>query len=448
MNNKKIVELSLKELLIVLLRNWFIIFMCVVISGATFGIKTYFDRRDSFKESYRRYQVNMSTYNQEIFATEEAIRYNTLKGNAQDASAKNSVFMQVDPFKVRMAHLTFVISADGAGNLDSVNRYIVNVYRTLILSAPISEIYKGIDLNKYTDERLVGLIYIEEPEKGTVAPVNLINVSAIGNGDIDPMQVLRNLSEYLERQEQQISTTTAAHQLTTVGARTAYESNDSLALQQSNKRASVKEATKTIKDLEDDLARIRARKPKAPSLVRQIIKQAVIIGIIVFVLVALVFICIYLVQIRVQTSDQIQNQLGIRYLGGGLYKPRKFIGKWGDILSGVIKPSTDAAVKDLIKENLKAIVCDKLSTVLITGTVSQETLESFCSSLTNLCSEKTISFLIQTDLSNNALAVQALEKAEGVVFVERINSSRLRKVYKNYERVMQSNKKVLGYTLI
>ena len=448
MNNKRTVELSIKELLIVLLRNWIPLLIIVAISASAFGIKTYYERRDSFKQSYRNYQVSLSTYNQEIFATEEAIRYNTLKGNAQDAAAKNSVFMQVDPFNVRMAHITFVVNAEGTGNLDSVNRNIVNIYRALILSAPTSEIYKGIDFGKYTDDRLVGLIYIVEPEKGTVAPVNLINVSAIGNEDIDPMQSLQNLAAYLHKQREDIAPTTAAHQLTTVGERSTYETNDILALQQNEKRASVKEATKTIKDLEDDLVRIAGRKPKAPSLLRQVVKQSVIAGFITAVLVALVIISIYLVQIRIQTADQIRTQLGIRYLGGGAYKCRKFIGRWGDLLGGTSKSSSDSAVNNLIKENLKSILSNKSCTILLTGTVSQETLEDFSVRLRDLCPEFVTEFFVQTDLVNNALAIQALEKAEGVIFVERINSSKLKQVSRNYERVLQSNKKVLGYALV
>lgn len=450
MNGKKTVELSLKEFLVVLLRKWLILFVCALIAAGAFGAKTFVERRDDFKELYRRYQVNLSAFNQEVSSTEEAIRYNTLKQTAQESYNKNSVLMQVDPFNVRMAHLTFVVSAEGTGNLDSVNRNIASVYRTLIASAPVSEIYKGIDSSKYTVDNLLGLIVVEDLFTTNTAntPPNLINVNAIGNEDIDPVRTLENLAEYLNQKKESVAATTAAHQLSSVGARSAYESNDSLSVQQNEKRAALSEATQKIKDLEDELEKIRGRKPNAPSLLRHVAKQGLIAAVVMAILAAFVLILIYAVQIQIQTADQIQAQLGLRYLGGGLHKKGKLFGRWGDYLSGVDKLSSDPAVRRLVEANVKEAVCGKFDTVLLTGTVSQEALEAFASGLEALCGENTIKLIAQADIVNNALAVEALEAAQAVILVECIGDSKLKRVYQCAERARQSGKQLIGYTLI
>ena len=188
-------------------------------------------------------------------------------------------------------------------------------------------------------------------------------------------------------------------------------------------------------------------KPVVPSLVRESVNSAIIALLISIILITFIIIVEYIVLIPIQTDEQIQSQLGIRYLNGGLYRKGKLFGRMGDKLSGIEKLASEKDIKALVHANIKEAACGKFDIVLVTGTVAQGVVDDLASELTQLCAEQRTQFVALRDVANNASAIETLEKTKAVIFVERIGESKLKKVYRGFERVQQSDKVIIGYTL-
>ena len=450
MNGKKTVELSMKELLIVLLRKWWIILLCAFLAASAFGLKAYSDRYANRDEMNRRYQVNLDAYNQQIREKENAIQYLVNKRAAGEQYNSNSILMQIDPFNLNAAHMTIIVNAQrpegeaGSSSLDSINSTIIGAYSSIVESAPLTKLLSGIVLKEYEESYLKELVTIEETDTGKK---NLLILTAIGNEAIDPMEVLNVLFEYIKAQQENVAKSTTPHQLASLGTYVSIESDAELAKEQSDKRKSIAEDSISIKNLEEDLEKIRGSKPAAPSLIRGAIKNAAIAFLIAMIIIAFAIIIDYIVHIRIQTDEQLQSQLGIRYLKGGLYKRGKLFGRWGDKLSGMESLATDTDIKALVYANIKEATCRKYDLILVTGTVAQDVVDGFANELTQQCAEHGTKFIASRDVANNASSIEVLYQAQAVVFVERIGESKLKKVYRGVERVRQSDKDIIGYTL-
>ena len=260
MNGKKIVELSMKELLIVLLRKWWIILLCAVLVASAFGLKTYSDRYANRDEMNRRYQVNLDAYNQEIRAKENEIQYLVNKIAAGELYNNNSILMQIDPFNMYAAHMTVIVNAQhpagetGSSSLDSINSTIIGAYRSIVESAPLANLLSGVVSDEYPESYLKELVTIEDTD---AAKKNLLIISVVGNEAIDPADVLSVLFSFLEEQQENVAKSTTPHQLVSLGAYASIESNAELAKTQSDKREALAEDSIKIKKLEEDLDKIR-----------------------------------------------------------------------------------------------------------------------------------------------------------------------------------------------
>lgn len=457
MNGKKTVELSLKELFIVLLRKWWIIVLCTAVVAAITGATSFLDRKNNLDELYRRYYVNLDAYNQEIRANENVIKYLTDKKNAGEIYNKNSILMHIDPFNMRVAYLTLVVNAarpadiSSSFNLDSLNASITNVYRTLVTSIPLSNFLPDAVKDKYSEYYLRELVNINAEESSNQIDTkrNVLTLKAVGNEDIDPLVLLNNIFTYLQQHQDNVSEITGDHYLASLGAYETTESDAELAKVLSDKREALAEDSVQIKKLEDELDKIRSRKPALPSLLRGSIRTVVINSLIAAVIFSILVVAYYIVFIPIQTDEQIQWQTGIRYLKGGLYKRGKtFIGRWGDKLSGVDKLASEKDTKALIQANIKDALQSRYDSVLLTGCVAQTVLDSFVEELSVACKDIGTDFIAFRDVANNPLAIEALSKVQAVLFVERIDETKLKKVYRAVERVRQSDKIIIGYTLL
>ncbi|MPM59716.1 hypothetical protein SDC9_106562 [bioreactor metagenome] len=255
------------------------------------------------------------------------------------------------------------------------------------------------------------------------------------------------LFEYIKAQQENVAKSTTPHQLSSLGAYASIESDTELAKEQSDKRKSIAEDSISIRNHEEDLEKIRGSKPAAPSFIRGSIRSAAIALLVTVIIIAFTIIIDYIIHIRIQTDEQIQSQLGIRYLKGGLYKRGKLFGKWGDKLSGIESLATDIDTKNLVYANIKEATYRKYDLILVTGTVAQDVVDGFANELTQLCAEHGTQFIASRDVANNASAIEVLYQAQAVIFVERIGESKLKKVYRGVERVRQSDKDIIGYTL-
>jgi len=91
---------------------------------------------------------------------------------------------------------------------------------------------------------------------------------------------------------------------------------------------------------------------------------------------------------------------------------------------------------------------DGRQSVLLTGTLPEEQVSAFAGKLAKTAGLEHVRVENGGSVNKSAQSVQALADTEAVVLVERLQTSRLKEVWQEKERVEQSGKPILGYVLI
>lgn len=462
----KTVELSMKEFLIVVLRSWLPIFICAILLASLMGFQEFIKNKSMEDDIQTRYIRELSAYNETIRAKENELKNFTNKMNASIEHNKNSILLKSDPIYGPTASLSFSIKAltsqdemsvngspiEGNENTNTVkiinessagiNERIANVYQVLMGRANLPEILKSVLSQNYDQEYLQEIIRLEKTTD------SLMKITAVGNVDINPSVIVQSLYEYIQLQQKFVSETATPHKLTSLGLISVDKMDIKFAEEQEMSRDTMAEYSEVIKKLQENIDLVKKEKPVKPVFANSVIKKTLMGLLIGLILASLIRVLYYGATIKIQSTEQIQQQLGARYLGGGLHKRGVFLGRFADKLSGTRALATNPDVLEYLSLNLREMMSGKNTKVLLTGALPQAVIEEFSKNIqSHFETERNISFLIGSDLLQNPSSLKKLEESGAVLFVERINFSKLKLVNQEIERVRQSGKDILGYIL-
>lgn len=448
---QKAYDFTLKELLILILRKSGIIFLCaLIVSLITFGgtYLSYQLNKDAVKLNY---QLQMEKYTLAEREKKEVIeKYNDQLESMNDYYSK-SILMQVDPQNVRTAYFDFFIKetipSSSIENQNSLISALYGAYISALAQVPFETLLGDLFPTGYEDG------YIRETIKLTnlfdPPPVSLENpvlrIVAIGDYQIDPIVVVERVFDYFSSKQDEISVLIRSHQLFPLGKIEIFTQDISLAEQQKLKLNEINTTFSNLKSQEEDYKKIQSNRPTIANGMKNVIKNsglafaAGMAAAIAFIITA------YLANNRIQTAYQIQEQLGIRYLGGGLHKKGKLFARLADCLCGTTGLATDPDVRSLVFSNVLESLHGEEKSILLTGTLNQSDIQSLSNSL---IFDDPIKVYVAVDLPNNPSAIELLDQIQSVIIVERIGVSKLSAIYRIVERARQSDKEIIGYTLI
>ena len=151
----------------------------------------------------------------------------------------------------------------------------------------------------------------------------------------------------------------------------------------------------------------------------------------------------YIIRLPIQTPEQIQNRLDIRYLGGIQRAKRLSL---ADRIVGTLRMGNEEKAMGIIAANIEEFV-GKKKRILVSGTVSDDIIERFIRQLSLKWSNGDFDFIGGSDINDYADTIKKLSNSDAVILVERINKSQLKKIRDEIIRIDMSSKEIIGYVL-
>ena len=151
----------------------------------------------------------------------------------------------------------------------------------------------------------------------------------------------------------------------------------------------------------------------------------------------------YLISIPLQLPEQIQSQLKIKYLGG---VRRKKYSSLGDRVAGSLRLLEEREAMDVIAANI-ADFAGESKKFLVTGTLPSEAIKEFKDKLSKHYKYGSSEFIAGEDLNLHPETVEKFMECDAVILIERLGQSRLHVVNQIVDRIEMSGKEILGYAL-
>ena len=372
----KQVEISMKELLVYILRRWRIIIGFALLFALALGGYSFLTQSSRLNGGEASANIDFGT---QLSLTIDLVGFNN-KGLAAhtENTAKN----------------------------DRLNK-LRDRYLLIAQAAPLSDILKDVAGVETVDAEMINLVNIESPSVG------ILNITVIGNHGLNTGLAAEAIYKYLQGFTDQLSESVSDNILSVIAKKSLTS-------------ASAGESTGN--------GRFNARSYVMNS----------VIGLLIGFVAGVLFVAsIYLIRLPLQTPEQVQKLLGIRYLGGVRRKTRLSL---GDRLAGSLRVSQANEAMEMISANLGEFVGNNKN-ILVTGTISGTVIDEFTKKLALDFKEKELSFVSGPDINKNAETVTELGKCDAVVLVERIDCSQLKHVNEVKERIDMSGKEILGYIL-
>lgn len=387
----KTISVSLKEMLLAVLRRWYVLLVIAIMFAGAYALVS--------RRSYQS-KVNSLSMNTEIAAQIKAQEKDI---QAQESYIKHSILYNSDPLNIPVASLDLDIDSAGPA---SEQAKISNHYLTLAQGLKLSEVLKGLVPDSLGEPLLKEIISFKRVDN------DIVNIQVLGNQGYDPLRVAYALMEQLQLKRDIVRASAADHSLSVLGEKSSHQMDQSV----QNLRNTT---DKNLADAKAKLEKLQAANPaalKRPSLIR----DGLLGGFAGLVLGALLVLMVYLIFLPIQYKKQPQDQLGLRYLG--------------DI----------AKQAELSTANLKEATGPNIS-LLLTGRVEEKALAEAAETLRQGDGP---AMLTGANLHQDAATVGKLAQAEGVVLLLVLGKSRVRNIAEDIQRVDQSGKKLVGYFII
>ena len=259
----KKVEISMKEILVYVLRRWkpivgFALILAILLGGYS--------------------------YSQGIPSTEEAIP-NLAEPDIVESDQTTLLSLSIDldltGFEKYREYHDNIAKNDILVKLQA--RYLI-----VAQGAPLTEILSGIVPADYGDAQLDRLVKVENPSAG------IINIAVSGADDVDSKMAAAAIYEYLSGRSESLSQSVSPHKLSILASSSSAVASESAPVPTAGDAKYISSAL-----------------------------MGLLIGLVVGILAAAFF---YLVALPVQIPEQIQRQLDVRYLGGVRRKKRLSLG--------------------------------------------------------------------------------------------------------------------------
>lgn len=383
------VDISMKEILVYVVRRWKIIIAFALVVAMVIGWAGYIKQAPKVPDA-------------------------TLDLNETSTSADGKINYANKNVKVSLG--IDLINFNGSGDsyhltlvMNDFLEKIVNRYLLIAQGAPFTEILKDVIPSNISEDLWHDRIKVESSMTGVID----IYVSDLYNAD--PNEVASAIYDYLLSFNSAIGKSLAEHELSIIAS-------------------SITQSSPT-------------KEETLPASVVTVVSSPIISALVAFlaglVVAALVAVVIYLIRLPIQVPDQVQQQLGIRYIGG--FRKKKFL-SLGDRVAGSLRIADEGEAMGLIFANLKSFIGDH-SKILLTGSIDEKSVKEFADKIALVNDRADIVFITGSDINKSASGVSALMDCDAVVLVERIDHSKLRHIREEKDRIEMSGKDIVGYVL-
>ena len=442
--------------------------------------------RDYLKylSDYDKYELSISTNERQLQEKKTLRSQNEERITPIKAYLDKSLLMRIDPYKKTIASATISIQlTDSLYTGTSPNAYDNRAYLTEYFSKKIADQYIVImTYTSYSDVIKSALtIPAGEEDLREVIQVlqtgdtGIITIRVFEVPGLDSEKAISLLLEYLFSKKAAIENESIGHKLTVIDQNRRSSYDASLFDQQTRLNQQVKDSETLARALNWDISVLESNKFYAPiapdspikptepvkpakpaagdvitgSSLREFIKR-VLFGIIPSLLVGiLVASVLYYVSFPVQTPEQLQDQLGVLYLGGIKRKDRFAHRLLNRKLVGYYLLADEKDAPHIMMHKIQSAK-PGIRSIYLTGTVPLASISKIAEKLNQYSKDHDsgVSFTFGENIERAPSSILDMKEAEAVVIVERLQDSRMHQVSREAERIRSSETELLGYVLV
>lgn len=459
------VELTLKEIFISVLHRWKLVLLIALVCAAAVGGYNYSTLSAGLGELQDAYETQQAAYTENLAAKRSSIAHFKDIVNAARMYSDNSLLMKVDPYNKRVASLTLSVEVDpdsitldlsdqktlGLIDLrDSLVSNLISRYLIIAGNARLSEVWGGVIPEGIGETYLREVVSVDRYVDKDLLPggEGILTISVTGVDGLDEEVAVDKIYQYLLEKKPLLESTIHAHTLTVLDQSKLTSVDTQLADVQAAQRNLVADTSNKIEVIYQEIETLNNERPSAPSLTSNMVKSAILGFLLGFVLGVVLAVLLYLAKMPVQFASQIQSQLGVRFLGGIKPKKKGFcVTRLKNRLAGEQLLQDEPDGFRLAGANV-AQLAGEHRRVLVTGTLPEQDITRAAQRLSAQLEGRDVTLIPSAGVNQSADAVNGLAESDAVVFVERLQQSRLRDVLMEKERVELADKPVLGYVLV
>lgn len=452
-NNRYEEEIDLKDLMYAVFRKWRSVIVVGIIVAILLGmykgipaIKAVNDpnvlanNQKVYNDALVVYSDNKERLEKEITNIEKDI-------NQKEDYLENSLLMQINPYDKHVANINYYVNAEEY-EFKVINYYLTYAQGGDLYARVAEKLKKDIDY-KYLSEVLV----FSADYDSNMFTVNLVC------DDLETTSLIINcVKEELEEKSIEIEQKVGEHVFKIVNE-TQYQTID-LGLESTinNNKLTIENLKVSLEQKQTEynaLAEPKLAVTSYTGAVKSMIKYIIIGGVLGVFLAAAYDVFLYLISDKLHDRKALRNRYQLKLIGDlSEQKYGKLFGKLDRWLAKVFGQNvlnvSQEEVYQVIAANLSVLSSNEKGNreYLITGSVTEDSLKSIQSKLNSLGRLKEINLTCGGNITTTALTIEKASKCDGIILVEKLNSSSMAEIEREIEALKNIGKDILGVVLI
>ena len=429
------IELSLKEIFVFILYRWVPILLCMCLFAALLGGYAFIQQPhgEALQQALAVHEAKLS-----LAKEEAADEIGQLNGKKESVEHMLNAVESLNPSDRAVTTMKTQITYDPV----MVDPYKVSKqYITFFDEVPLGEVFSnrlsiGYDVESLHELVSLTVVYMNQ------LPVQL-DIQAIAASNFSSEDAVKKIYDYLVVNNEKVSSIGGTHVLNEVSTITIRDedANSFYSSIISKQKSILADLDAQVKSISDGIMNIEKQKPGVGSSLFNTVGLGAGIGLVIGLLFTAM---VYVYHVYVVLPEQIQNRLGIQYLGG--IRRIKRAGAANSLAGNYMLSSTEGEAIEYTAANIASLISPQ-STILFTGSVVDDEIADFVAKLLKTGAIDSYTALVGGDINANAQTIRMLPKVDCVILVERIKTSRMMCINRQLRRYEKSNKSVIGYVL-
>lgn len=482
-------EISLRDMLYYILRQWRKLLMCAICFCALLGgfklVKGFSElksgdtseNQEAYESELEEYTINKKRLQDQIKVLTQSIQD---KGEYYD----QSVLMNMKPDAAYRSTLTYIVNGTKDDTLvekDKSLHTVINRRMNSVLGAYASLIQNGTILSEIgaksdldlKQQQLAELVYVQ-----TDYQAKLLHITIVGKTEKQVQDITNAVQDELKNADLHIASPASYYQLKLVssyigedagslipiGTVLEYEIGENSSAYQTSIELLQRDYVQVVSDMQEKLFTCKDQlnkleEPVAPegisrrSVFKESIKYALLGALAGAFLMALVYAMQYIVSGKLMSCNYMNDNYGLMVMADYHAPARKRLNKVDKLIArmnGITEESQSLkCVYALGAANISAQMkkCNA-SKLLLSGNASASDFDAAAVALKENLQATGLEVISAGNINENVTAVQKLQDADKVVLIEQLGVSRLQDIKKELQMLHKLDKDILGVIVL
>ena len=482
-------EISLRDLLYHILRQWRVILAAVVLFCILLGgfklIKGFSELKSGdVSENYKAYESELEEYTINKNRLQDQIKVLTQSIQDKGEYHDHSVLMNLNPDAAYRSTLTYIVNATKDDTLvekDKSLHTVINRRMNSVLGAYASLIQNGTILSKVGEtkglnlnqKQLAELVYVQ-----TDYQAKLLHITIVGKTEKQVQGIMDAVQDEMQNAGLHIASPASYYQLELVSSYIGEDAGSLIpigtvpedgtsgndAVYQTSIDILQKEYVQAVADMQEQLLTCNDQlkeleEPVAPagisksSIIKDSIKYAFLGAVVGAFLMTLFYAMQYIFSGRLMTCDYLNDNYGLMVLAdyhAPIRNRLNSVDKLITRMNGITEERQSLkCVYALGAANISAqMKKSNASKILLAGNVDTSAFDDAATALKEKLQVTGVEVVSAGNINENVAAVQKLQDADEVVLIEQLGGSRLQDIKKELQMLRKLEKDILGVIVL